>query len=100
MTVRKPTIRNASGPGLQEVQLASTDLSDGPFLADAPSDGNTYGRLNAAWAIVTGGSGNGSVQRVLTGDLTIADGMSYVVVWPLETNGHVLELDGGKVGIF
>jgi len=33
MTAKKPLIRYGSGPGFQEVQLASSDLTDGPSLA-------------------------------------------------------------------
>jgi hypothetical protein len=77
MTVRKPLIRYASGAGMQEVQLASSDLSDGPFA----------------------GAGGGPSLRVLTADSTIASGYSYVICGPLETNGHVLDIEGGIVGV-
>jgi len=33
MTAKKPLVRNGSGPGMSEVQLASSDLSDGPFTS-------------------------------------------------------------------
>ena len=39
MTARKPIIRNATGAGLQEVQLSSSDLSDGPCV---PSSANFF----------------------------------------------------------
>jgi hypothetical protein len=37
------------------VEADITDL--GNYIEDAPSDGNTYGRNNAAWTVVTGGGG-------------------------------------------
>ena len=101
MTAQKVLARNTAGRGEKEVQLASSDMSDGPFLGassqavdsallqghaaayfqisgaylmDAPSDGNTYGRKNAAWSVVTGGGI--SVTSPLTGDGTSGNPIS------------------------
>ena len=38
-------------------------------------------------------------MRVLTKNLTIPSGCSYVICGPLETNGFVLETDGGILGV-
>ena len=175
MVAKKPLVRTSGGPGLTEAQLASADLSDGPFatvgqtmylgttgvainrasaalslagvsidgdagtlgghaaayfqiagsyLTDAPSDGSTYGRKNATWSAVTSGAGDvvgpagatsghvavfagatgkllkdggaistdGSTERVLSANLTIAAGRSYVVCGPLKTNGFILSI--------
>lgn len=47
---------------------ASTYQPIGSYLTDAPSDGNTYGRLNGAWSVVGGG---GSVSwGSITGTLS------------------------------
>jgi hypothetical protein len=47
---------------------ASTYQPIGSYLTDAPSDGNTYGRLNGAWSVVGGG---GSVAwGAITGTLS------------------------------
>lgn len=35
--------------------IDNTDWQPLAGLSDAPSDGNTYGRLNGSWAIITGG---------------------------------------------
>ena len=80
MTARKPLIRYSGGAGLQEVQLASGDLSDGPFLTDAPSDGTTYGRKNGAWTGVTGGSGSITAMTVVS-----ANGFTGAVANPATT---------------
>jgi len=38
--------------------ITESQISDlGAYLTDAPSDGNTYGRNNGAWTLVTGGGG-------------------------------------------
>lgn len=44
---------------LASASTARTNLGLGSLatVADAPSDGNTYGRLNGAWAVAGGGSG-------------------------------------------
>ncbi len=70
-----------------------TDL--GAYLTDAPSDGNTYGRNNGAWAIIAGGGGGiDNVVEDLTpqlgGDLDV-NGQKLVTV----TNGDmVFETNG------
>ena len=43
----------------------------------------------------------GLVQRVLTSDLTVSAGYSYIVAGPLDLNGHILETQAtGIVGVF
>ena len=42
------------------------------LLVDAPSDGNTYGRNNANWVVVTGGGGGGGIADAPN------DGTAYV----------------------
>jgi len=56
---------------------ASTYQPIGSYLTDAPSDGNTYGRLNGAWSVVGGG---GSVAwGAITGTVTDqTDLVSYI----------------------
>jgi hypothetical protein len=44
------------GGGEVQVQINATG-SGGGGISDAPSDGNTYGRNNATWVVVSGGSG-------------------------------------------
>jgi len=46
---------------------ASTYQPIGSYLTDAPSDGNTYGRLNGAWSVVGGG---GVAWGAITGTLS------------------------------
>lgn len=47
-----------------------------------------------------GGGGSGANQRVLTADLTVPNGYSYMVVGPFDTNGYVLEVyNTARVGV-
>ena len=55
MAAKKPLVRTSSGPGLTEVQLVSSDLSDGPFLPEAPNDGLQYARQRLGWTVVSAG---------------------------------------------
>ena len=73
MAAKKPLVRTSSGPGLTEVQLVSSDLSDGPFLPEAPNDGVQYGRQSLRWtAIVAGGISqlDGGQANTLYGGVT------------------------------
>ena len=45
MTAKKPLVRNGSGAGMSEVQLASSDLSDGVNLTAIGSLANAFGCL-------------------------------------------------------
>ena len=55
---------NAGNPN-PSVILASTGSGGGGGLADAPSDGSTYGRKDGAWAVVpSGGSGGGTIADI------------------------------------
>ena len=60
------------------------------IVDDAPSDGSTYGRNNAAWAVA--GSTVG-VLRVPTADVTIPANSSLIVSQFYETDtSHVLDI--------
>lgn len=69
-----PLVRNPTADGLQEVQLSSSDLSDGPFV-----------------------TGNGAIPFSLSNDLTVVTGFSYVVANPMVTNGHIITVESGAV---
>lgn len=51
------TINGQSIVGAGNIEISGT----GSGIADAPSDGQTYGRKNGGWAVITGGTG-GSVD--------------------------------------
>jgi hypothetical protein len=67
---------------------ASTYQPIGSYLTDAPSDGNTYGRLNGAWSVVGGG---GSVAwGAITGTVTDqTDLVTYVTGLGYQTASDV-----------
>lgn len=73
-------------------QIADDLLNSAPFQ-EAPEDGQTYGRNNGAWTVVSGGGGEGTVQSVNNiapdedGNVTLAASdvgakpSSYVPTW-------------------
>ena len=70
--VAPPWEEQPTGGGLTEAQVLDMVLahntnttSHTDKLTDAPSDGKTYGRKNAAWAEVTSGGGGGGAATVL-----------------------------------
>jgi hypothetical protein len=58
--------------------------TSGTLLTDAPSDGNTYGRKDNAWQIVSGGSGSGTVTDISQGYGIIASPTN-----PITTSGTI-----------
>lgn len=73
----------------------------GTGISDAPSDDVRYGRKDGAWvdldAAFGGGGGGGAFQRVLTSDLTLADGECLIVVNYLDVGAHLLTLNGDSI---
>ena len=57
------------------------------------------GLLTALESYIGGQGGGGSLQAVyqMTKDITVPTGSCYILCEPLETNGHVLTLDGTAV---
>jgi len=101
MAVQKPLIRYPSGDGFQEVQLGVSDISGTTTLVVGPTsvtdghlavfDGTTGKLVKDGGAVPTGTYG---VPRVLSTDINIPAGYSYVIVGPLETNGYLFSLGG------
>ena len=112
MTIKKPLIRNPSALGMIETQLSSSDLSDGPFATTAtftsstaglvPASGGgttTFLRADGTFAAPPGGSGSSEAQNLFTANLTVNSGYSQYFVGPIQTNGYVLDIEGGLVGV-
>ena len=86
---------------------ASVDSLLSAKLSDAPVDGNTYGRKDAAWEIITGGGGltistlsNGATSTLnstapTTGQALTFDGTD--LVWATVGGGSYLPLAGGAM---
>lgn len=92
------------------INLYSKDSVDSLLsakLSDAPVDGNTYGRKDAAWEIITGGGGltistlsNGATSTLnstapTTGQALTFDGTD--LVWATVGGGSYLPLAGGAM---
>ena len=75
------------------------------YLTDAPSDGNTYGRKNGAWASITAGTGtvtsvsvttaNGISGTVATATTTPAITLSLGAITPTSVNGLTIQTTTG-----
>lgn len=64
------TINGNSIVGSGNIEISGT----GSGIADAPSDGQTYGRKNGAWAAITSGTGSSvDITNILTRLTQIAD---------------------------
>ena len=65
------------------------------YLASVTTDATLTGAgtVGSPLHVVAGGAtGNGSAERVLDANLSIAAGYSYVCVGPLQTSGYVLTI--------
>ena len=114
-TIKKPLVSQGTGSAAQLptfVQLASSDLSDGPFVTAATFTASTAGlvpasgggtsnflRADGTFAAPPGGSGSSEAQNLFTADVTVNSGYSQYFVGPIQTNGHVLDIEGGLVGV-
>ena len=60
-------------------------------IMEAPIDGETYGRENASWQIVSGGSGTNQLTKVVfeDTDITVPSGFSGAVINLNNTNSEV-----------
>ena len=74
--------------GLASTSTARTNLGLGALatLADAPSDGSTYGRKNGAWAVASGSSGGCQV------DLYGSSSTSGSFTWTKPANAKFVEI--------
>jgi hypothetical protein len=81
-TVPGPPSTTPGPPGPQGPQGQPGPL--GGTFPDAPSDGQTYGRNNAAWSIVTGGSGGGGAT-VLVSDTPPTGAPTNALWWESDT---------------
>jgi hypothetical protein len=83
-------------PGAVEIGALWVDTDEGaPLnLSDAPIDGQQYARKDAAWSVVTGGSGGGGISQAdadvryvnttgdeMTGNLSVSSGDYGGVFW-------------------
>ena len=61
---------DSKGRRSQQDTATTDNLTQGStnlYFPEAPVDGQTYGRKNAAWEVVSGGGGGGTVTSVATG---------------------------------
>src|SRR5690606_14721781 len=58
-----PYDNTTSGLAAEDVQAAVDELQ-AEKLGDAPSDGNTYGRKDGAWALASGGGGGNTFASI------------------------------------
>jgi hypothetical protein len=80
------TIKVQKADGTHDGYVSSADWNTfngkqpaGSYLTDAPNDGTSYARKNAAWSAIPGALSTGNLTEVTSAILTITNGVGAVV---------------------
>lgn len=88
-----------SGTGVSDITGTVESLKGVTVPAPISAEDGYFLQFNSSTGAYVLAANNGAVQRVLTRDLVVPAGYSYMVCGPLETNGHVLDISG-IIGVF
>jgi hypothetical protein len=93
-----PLIESGAGAVGVSLKYAREDHAHPAYgLTDAPSDGTTYGRKNAAWTAVTGGGGGASV---LVGDTAPVGATDNSLWWESDSGLLFIKYNDGNSSQF